>query len=175
MRLYSFTNLVLAAGFTAMIFYGRINPKPPPPLPPLTVQVDHIMIEKSARTLTVYRAGEVLRTYKIALGFTPTGDKAEQGDGKTPEGRFKVNRRNPTSKFHLSLGLDYPHSEDIARAYKAGVSPGGDIFIHGQPNGFERLRPISYDWTAGCIALSNHEIEELWRVVRIGTTVEIKP
>ena len=171
MRLFSLATFV----FLALVVYDRYVPKSPPPLPPLTVQSDHILIEKAARRLTVFREGTPLRSYKIALGFAPDGDKAQQGDGKTPEGIFKVNRRNGESKFHLSLGLDYPRPDDLARARTAGINPGGDIFIHGQPNGMDRLRAISYDWTAGCIAISNHEIEELWRMVGIGTTVEIKP
>lgn len=172
MRLFSLTVFV----FLALVVYDRFAPEPPPPpLPPLTVQIDRILIEKAARRMTVYRQGEELRSYKIALGFAPDGDKTQQGDGKTPEGIFKVNRRNGSSKFHLSLGLDYPLTKDIARARAAGIDPGGDIFIHGQPNGLDRLAAISYDWTAGCIAIADHEIEELWRIVRIGTTVEIKP
>ncbi|WP_428547217.1 L,D-transpeptidase family protein [Profundibacter sp.] len=116
-----------------------------------------------------------MRTYKIALGFAPAGDKVQQGDGKTPEGMFTITRRNPDSKYHLSLGIDYPQADDIARAQAAGVDPGGDIFIHGQPNGFGKLATIPTDWTAGCIAVSDTEIEELWRVVQTGTTVEIRP
>jgi len=172
MRLFSLATFI----FLALVAYDRFRPRPAPPPPtPLTQQIDHILIEKAARRMTVFRDGEAMRSYKIALGFAPDGDKTQQGDGKTPEGVFTVNRRNPQSKFHLSLGLDYPLPDDIARASAAGVNPGGDIFIHGQPNGFERLATLSYDWTAGCIAVSDAEIEELWRVVQTGTTVEIKP
>ncbi len=166
---------VLLLGLVAFIAYDRYTQKSPPPPAPLTEQIDHILIEKSARRLTVFRGGEPVRTYKISLGFAPAGDKVQQGDGKTPEGTFTITRRNPNSKYHLSLGIDYPQADDIARARAAGMDPGGDIFIHGQPNGFGKLATIPTDWTAGCIAVSDTEIEELWRVVATGTTVEIRP
>ncbi len=148
---------------------------PLPDLPPLTQKIDLIEVDKSDRRMTVYRDGVALRSYDIALGFSPEGDKAQEGDGRTPEGRFKINRRNPNSKFHLSLGLDYPHAEDIIRASAAGVSPGGDIFIHGQPNGFLGKMPRLGDWTHGCISVTNAEMEELWRIADIGTDVVIRP
>jgi len=176
LRLISRVAFLIFIGVVAFALYDRYSPKPtPPPLAPLTEQIDHILIEKSARQLTVFRQGEAVRTYQIALGFDPVGDKVQQGDGKTPEGIFTINRRNPQSSYHLSLGIDYPQAEDRNRATVAGIDPGGDIFIHGQPNGLGKLATISYDWTAGCIAVSDMEIEELWRVVGNGTTVEIRP
>ena len=165
----------LLFGLIGFIIYDRYSPQPVPPLAPLTEQIDHILIEKSVRRLTLFRDGKALRTYNIALGFAPAGDKVKQGDGKTPEGIFTISRRNPQSSYHLSLGIDYPQAEDRNRAAAAGVDAGGDIFIHGQPNGLGKLATISYDWTAGCIAISDQEIEELWRVARNGTTVEIRP
>lgn len=165
----------LLIGLIGFIIYDRYASHPAPPLAPLTAQIDHILIEKSDRRLTLFRGGKAVRTYDIALGFAPAGDKLQQGDGKTPEGIFTINRRNPKSSYHLSLGIDYPQADDRNRAAAAGLDPGGDIFIHGQPNGLGKLATISYDWTAGCIALSDLEIEELWRVTRHGTTVEIKP
>ncbi len=150
-----------------------VEPVPPPP--PLYAEIDHILIEKTQRLLTVYKEGTPLRTYEIALGFAPDGDKEIEGDGKTPEGFFSINRRNPQSKFHLSLGIDYPQTEDIKHARSLGKSPGGDIFIHGQPNSLPDSVILPGDWTAGCIALSNQEIEELWRITPNGTTVEIRP
>ena len=155
-------------------FYG-LRPTDVPERTPLTTQVDHITIDKSDRTMTVWGDGTALRTYNMRLGFAPSGDKEFEGDGKTPEGIFKINRRNPNSAFHLSLGLDYPHPDDIARANAVGKSAGGDIFIHGQPNAQPDAITNSRDWTAGCIAVSNAEMEELWQVVQIGTTVEITP
>lgn len=148
---------------------------PPPPLGPLTEQIDHILIEKSARRLTVSRGNHQIRSYDIALGFTPEGDKQVEGDGKTPEGLFTINRRNPQSSYTLSLGINYPHAEDVTQARALGQSAGGDIFIHGQPNSLPDLVTLPGDWTAGCIAISNNEIRELWRITPNGTTVEIRP
>ena len=150
------------------------RPAPPPPLVPLAGRIDRILIEKAARRLTLWQEGRPVREYRIALGFAPEGHKTQQGDGRTPEGRYRIDRRNPESKYHLSLGLDYPRPADRARAAAAGVPPGGDIFIHGQPNGFGAVT-LRHDWTAGCIAVANAEIEEMWRVAGIGTEVEIRP
>ncbi len=141
---------------------------------PDATRIDHILIEKSARQLTATLNGAVVMRAEIALGFAPEGDKHQQGDGKTPEGLFTVNRRNPQSAYRLSLGIDYPQAEDVARARIAGIDPGGDIFIHGQPNGVTGFT-LPGDWTAGCIALSNPEIERLWSLTANGTSVEIRP
>lgn len=146
-----------------------------PPQPPLTGQIDRIVVEKSARRMQLMQDGRVVRSYSMALGFSPDGDKDRQGDGKTPEGEFRVDRRNDESAFHLSLGLDYPRPEDRARAALAGYSPGGDIFIHGQPNALPEGFKLKGDWTAGCIAVTNREMREIWAVTPIGTTVEIRP
>jgi len=173
-RLFSLIALLLVTGYAAIVLNDRLRP-PPAPLLPLTGRIDHILIEKSARRLTVFRAGEALRSYDVALGFAPEGDKQHQGDGKTPEGMFTIDRRNAQSSYHLSLGIDYPLPEDRARAAARGVDAGGDIFIHGQPNGLAGLTALASDWTAGCIAVSNDQIEELWRVTPIGTAVEILP
>ena len=134
------------------------------------------MFEKSARKLTVFRDGVALRDYKVALGFGPVGHKEREGDGRTPEGTYRIDRRNGESAYHLSLGLDYPRPpmNGPARA-AAGVSPGGDIFIDGQPNAFFGMATLRHDWTAGCIALSDAEIDELWRITPIGTQVDILP
>lgn len=137
--------------------------------------IDRILIEKGARRLTVYQDGKRVREYPIALGFTPAGDKVKQGDGKTPEGIYKIDRRNDRSKFHLSLGIDYPKPEDRARARKGGYSPGGDIFIHGQPNQIAEGYRVKGDWTEGCVAIDNHQIDELFAATPIGTEVEIRP
>lgn len=147
-------------------------PRPPPPL---DGPVDRVLVDKSDRELVLFQGGRAVRTYPMSLGFAPEGDKLRQGDGRTPEGVFRVDRRNEASAYHLSLGIDYPRPEDVARAAEGGYSPGGDIFIHGQPPGIEGRHRIEADWTAGCIAVSNATIEELWRVVPIGTEVEIVP
>lgn len=173
-----FANLFLVAilSLVAAVIYDRtVPPGPPPPVAPLAGQIDRILVEKGARRLTVFRAGKALRSYPIRLGSSPDGDKQSQGDGRTPEGRYRIDRRNPQSAYHLSLGIDYPQADDVARARAGGYSPGGDIFIHGQPNGLGRVLTIPYDWTAGCIAVSDAAIEELWRITPTGTEVEIRP
>lgn len=137
--------------------------------------IDRIIIEKSARTLTLLRQEKVVKTYSVRLGFAPNGQKTQEGDGKTPEGVYRINRRNGRSKFHLSLGLDYPLPAQQAAAKAKGVNPGGDIFIHGQPNWMAKLPPLTTDWTDGCIALTNAEIAEIWQLTPIGTQVIIHP
>lgn len=168
--------LFIVLGISAMMLWDRYTPTPPPPtLAPIKGQIDRLLVEKSARRMTAYQDGTPVRVYDIALGFSPTGNKQIEGDGKTPEGIFKINRRNAKSAFHLSLGLNYPLPDDLARAREDGTDPGGDIFIHGQPNGLKRQEKIKRDWTAGCIAVSNTEMEELWAIIPIGTVVEIRP
>ncbi|MFV0385110.1 L,D-transpeptidase family protein [Paracoccus sp. (in: a-proteobacteria)] len=171
--LFSLLTLVLllvAAGLLMM-------PRHDAPLPgtALTGPVDRILIEKSVRRMTAFREGQALKTWRIALGFSPQGDKRMQGDGKTPEGVFHINRRNASSAYHLSLGIDYPRPKDRARAAAQGVDPGGDIFIHGQPNQLPDAITLPHDWTAGCIAVSNAEIRELFAATATGTEVEIRP
>ena len=174
-----FANLLLVAllALAAVVIWERYLAPPvePPALAPLAGQVDRILIEKGARRLTVFREDVALRSYRVALGFAPEGEKERQGDGKTPEGLYRIDRRNPASAYHLSLGIDYPQSDDVSRARAGGYSPGGDIFIHGQPNGFGSVATLPNDWTAGCIAVSDAQIEELWRVTPVGTAVEIRP
>lgn len=148
---------------------------PAPATPPLTEAIDRILVEKAARRLTVFRRGKVVRTYAMALGSQPISAKRIQGDGRTPEGIYRIDRRNPSSSYHLSLGVSYPHDEDRRRAAALGQSPGGDIFLHGQPNLLPSGFMLEGDWTAGCIALSDAEIEELWRITPIGTEIEIRP
>lgn len=145
-------------------------------LPDGTV-VDRIIVEKRARTMSVYRGTELLKTYKVALGPNPKGHKEREGDGRTPEGIYRIDFRKRDSAFHRALHVSYPNAEDRRRARRRRVSPGGDIMIHGLPNGMGAIGKahVLRDWTNGCIAVTNDEIEELWRVVPNGTTVEIKP
>lgn len=159
---------------TASLFLPNERLEGPPP-PPLTGQIDRIVIEKSARRMQLLQGGKVVRSHGVALGFSPDGDKDRQGDGRTPEGEFRIDRRNDGSAFHLSLGLDYPRPEDRARAAAAGYSPGGDIFIHGQPNALPDGWKLKGDWTEGCIAVANREMREIRAVTPIGTVVEIRP
>jgi murein L,D-transpeptidase YafK len=135
-------------------------------------EVTSIVVNKGARHMYLLHETEVLKDYRVDLGFAPVGHKAVRGDGRTPEGSYRIDRRNPKSDFYLSLGLSYPNAQDIALAKAMGKDPGGDIFIHGQPN---RSKPKKkQDWTAGCIAVSNREIEEIYSMVRVGTTITLR-
>ena len=143
----------------------------------LRTPADKVLIEKQARRLTLLSKGEVIKTYRIALGANPVGHKERQGDNKTPEGVYIIDSRNSNSGFHLSLHISYPNAKDKRRAQELGVSPGGDIMIHGLKNGFAQLGAshAETDWTEGCIAVTNQEMEEIYRFVPNGTVVEIKP
>jgi murein L,D-transpeptidase YafK len=175
LRLLAYLVLIAALGLlTASLFMPREEIDLPPP-PPVTGSIDRIIIEKAARRMQLMQGGKVVRTYRIALGFSPKGDKQRQGDGKTPEGTFQIDRRNDRSAFHLSLGIDYPRPEDIKLARAGGYDPGGDIFIHAQPNALPEGFKLRGDWTAGCIAVTNAEMREIWEVTPIGTPVEIRP
>jgi len=156
----------------AFYYYAHHNWNP---LPEGTT-IDRIVVEKSAKKLSIFRDGNQIKSYRIALGPNPVGAKQEEGDMKTPEGIYKIDSRNAQSSFHLALHISYPSDEDNKRAAARGVSAGFDIMIHGIQNGrgwigaFHRWK----DWTAGCIALTDEEIEELWRVTPDETTVEIR-
>ena len=157
----------------AAVFLHR--PDPTPALLPLVGPVDRIVVEKAARRMVVYRGDLALKEYRVALGFTPKGAKVQQGDGKTPEGVFRIDRVNAQSSYHLSLGLDYPQSSDRHRATAEGYDAGGDIFIHGQPNELPDTTVLKGDWTAGCIAVSNAEIREIFAAVVVGAVVDVRP
>jgi murein L,D-transpeptidase YafK len=165
--------VLLPAIILAIFFYAHHNWNP---LPQSTT-IDRIVVAKSARQLSIFRGREELKSYRIALGRNPIGAKEQEGDMKTPEGVYQIDNRNPQSNFHLALHVSFPSEEDNARAKERGVSAGCDIMIHGLPNGhgwigaFHRRK----DWTAGCIALTNEEIAELWRVTPDGTPIEIRP
>lgn len=144
---------------------------------PKNVKIDKLIVLKSERKLMAMSDGTVVKAYSIALGKEPKGHKHFEGDNKTPEGHYIINAKNNKSSFYLNLGVSYPNEADQNYAGKMGKSPGGDIKIHGIRNGkwyvgrLHRLR----DWTAGCIALTNPEMDELFSVVEIGTPIEIKP
>jgi murein L,D-transpeptidase YafK len=141
------------------------------------VQADRVLVQKSARHLTLLRNGKALRTYHVSLGSNPAGAKDRQGDGRTPEGIYRIDSRNASSKYHRALHISYPNAADRLRARRLGVAPGGDIMIHGTPNRWRGVRFVfaHTDWTAGCIAVSDAEIEEIWKLVPNGTVVEIRP
>ena len=140
-------------------------------------RADRIVVMKSMRTLTLESDGHVVRTYKVALGGQPIGAKDRQGDHKTPEGEYVVDAKNANSQFFMALHLSYPNSTDRALARKLGVSPGGDVEIHGlgKKYGWIGARHRLSDWTDGCIAVTNEEIEEIFGMVPVGTRVEIHP
>jgi len=142
-----------------------------------TEPADKVLIEKKERRLTLLSKGEVIKTYKIALGGDPVGPKERQGDHKTPEGTYFVDSRNRDSGYHLSLRISYPNEKDKMRAKKLGVSPGGDIMIHGIKNGLSWIggSHAEIDWTKGCIAVTDEEMEEIYKLVPNGTIVEIRP
>ncbi|MDH5797467.1 MAG: L,D-transpeptidase family protein [Paracoccaceae bacterium] len=133
--------------------------------------VTHIIVEKRRRRLSLMHDDMVLRRYDISLGFAPRGHKRFEGDGRTPVGHYVINRKNPESNFHRSLGISYPNTDDLAYARKRGRHPGGDIFVHGGPLA---TSPRRRDWTNGCIAMSDAEVEEMFRYVSVGTPIEIR-
>jgi murein L,D-transpeptidase YafK len=137
---------------------------------------DRILVMKAARTLQLLNGERVLASYPIALGSHPIGPKRELGDGRTPEGAYLIDGRNPSSLYHLALHISYPDAGDLARARRTGVDPGGDICIHGLPEGYEDVDPkeFSVDWTRGCIAVSDRAMEEIWSRVELGTPIEIR-
>ena len=142
-----------------------------------TGPADKVLIEKKARRLTLFAKGKQLKSYPIALGGNPDGPKERQGDNKTPEGIYRIESRNRNSSYHLALRISYPNERDKKRAQRLGVSPGGDIMIHGIKNGFSWVGGLhtELDWTKGCIAVTDQEIEEIEKLVPNGTTVEIRP
>ena len=138
---------------------------------------DTVLVRKGERKLFLLRDGKVLRSYKIALGLQPDGHKVVEGDFRTPEGKYLLNRRNPNSEYFLSIQISYPNEQDVARARKLGARPGGVIMIHGQPNLPRKPRDYydNVDWTEGCIALSNSDMVEIWLMTPPDTPIEIQP
>lgn len=141
-----------------------------------TLPVDRIIVLKHARVLELMHDDTIVRSFRVDLGHDPVGTKERQGDNRTPEGTYTIDGRQ-ISKYHLALHISYPSATDVARALAQRQSPGGSIFIHGFPLGYELADPAVFrkDWTAGCIAVSNRAIEEIWRLAANGTVVEIRP
>jgi murein L,D-transpeptidase YafK len=135
-------------------------------------EVTKIVVHKAERRMTLYSGQRPVARYGIALGRNPVGQKQMEGDGRTPEGHYIIDRRNPNSRFHLSLGISYPEVSQRKAAKEAGLSPGGDIFIHGEGR---RRSTGMRDWTEGCIAVTNAEMEEIYAMVRVGTRITILP
>jgi murein L,D-transpeptidase YafK len=166
------TGILVLLIIAASVYYFFPEDKLPP-----GIKIDRLVVRKRDRIMQVYSGDNVIKTYRISLGRNPTGDKEYEGDKKTPEGEYKINDRNPESGYHKNLGISYPNTEDIAVAKRKNLKPGGEIKIHGLRNGlgfigkFHRM----IDWTAGCIALTNEEIDELYDRVEIGTPIIIQP
>ncbi len=144
---------------------------------PADARADRVIVMKKERTLALMHGDKALKVYKIALGGDPIGPKHMEGDHKTPEGTYVLDRRNPKSKYYRSIHISYPSEEDRERARKLGVSPGGDVMVHGLPNGFGWLGEMHrvQDWTDGCVAVTDQEMDEIWSAVADGTPIEIKP
>ena len=162
--------LLTLTGLTAYYFY-------PEDKLPRDIQIDNIVVYKSKRELLAYSNGQLHKTYKISLGRQPIGSKEFEGDKKTPEGIYFINDKNPNSGYYKNLGISYPDKDDIENAKHLGKSAGGDIKIHGIRNkiGFIGKFHRWFDWTLGCIAVTNGEIDELYKAVKIGTRIEIQP
>lgn len=173
MKAFYYISALLIIGAVIVFAVWNWASQPVSDLPP----IDKIIIRKSVRKLEVYHNGELVKTYNIALGKNPIGHKQREGDYKTPEGKYFISYHNPKSSYHLSLRISYPNEQDKLNAQKIGVSPGGDIMIHGLPNRapfIGKLHNLT-DWTQGCIAVNNQEIEEIYAAVKDGTPIEILP
>ncbi|MHC4458772.1 MAG: L,D-transpeptidase family protein [Planctomycetota bacterium] len=172
--LRKYTPLLLAVLIVLII--ATVSSRGEKPLPE-GVKADKVIVEKHARQMILLSKGRVVKKYKISLGRNPKGPKVRAGDRKTPEGAYVIDSRNPRSRYHLSLRISYPNLSDTKRAKQLGVSSGGDIMIHGIRKGFGWLGPLHrlVNWTKGCIAVTNREIEEIWRAVPNGTQIEIRP
>ncbi|MFZ2868917.1 L,D-transpeptidase family protein [Zavarzinia sp.] len=142
---------------------------------PALADVDRIVVTKAERKLRLFDGGTLVREYDIRLGSAPEGRKQVEGDGRTPEGLYRISGRNAASAYTLSLRISYPEPWDLAAAVKRGLSPGGDIMIHGQPDALPDFVTLPWDWTAGCIAVSNDAIREIWSLAPDGTAIEIRP
>jgi murein L,D-transpeptidase YafK len=165
-----------SAATTALLGAGWVLAAPGEPEPELVLpEIERIVVHKAERRMELWSGGALAHTLTgLQLGDAPVGHKQFQGDEKTPEGRYTIDYRNPNSAYHLSLHINYPRAEDTAFARAQGQNPGGQIFIHGQPNSLPAGR-MPGDWTDGCIALANYEIEALWEAVPNGTPIEILP
>ncbi|MBK0400307.1 L,D-transpeptidase family protein [Limibaculum sp. M0105] len=168
---------VLAGLAALVLLVGCEKPQPDVAPAPLPDKADRVVVLKGERELHLLAGSQTLRVYPVALGFAPEGPKRQSGDGRTPEGHYLLDRRNPNSSFYRSIHVSYPGPEDRERARAMGVDPGGDIMIHGLPNGRGWIGAdhARFDWTEGCIAVTNTEMDEIWAMVDDGTPIEIRP
>ena len=160
--------VIFAASFAPSLNAQQTTLPPP--------KADRILVEKSTHTMTLYADGKVLKVYHVWIGRGPGNAKQQKGDNETPEGSYTITGRNPHSAAHLSLHISYPNAADREHARKLGVDPGGDIMIHGLPPGNDWIKPGQQlpDWTYGCIALADSEMDEVWKLVPTGTPIEIR-
>lgn len=169
---------IAGGGFAYTKVMARLAPGTPPPMAEPAAQADLIRVSKSGRWLQLLRGTHLLAEFEIALGGDPMGGhKQAEGDQRTPEGRYFIDWRNPRSVAHLSLHISYPQHDDRAAAAAAGHAPGGNIMIHGLPNGWGWLGAahLWWDWTDGCIAVTNGQMQQIWALVPDGTAIEILP
>jgi murein L,D-transpeptidase YafK len=169
---------VAAAGVLALTIWDALKlDRKAPRLVPREERAAAILVEKAARRLTLLRDGSTLKAYDVSLDSAPIGHKRQEGDGRTPEGHYQIDFKNARSRFHLALRISYPDAQDRDGARRRGLPPGGDIMIHGLPRGLGWLGKfhLMRDWTDGCIAVTNGQIEEIWAMVDVGTAVEIRP
>ena len=139
---------------------------------------DAVLVKKAERSLFLMREGRVIKQYKIMLGPRPKGPKLMEGDDRTPEGHYTLDRKNPNSRFYKSIRVSYPNAFDIERAKKYNVDPGNWIMIHGMKNGWNektKKQALKFNWTDGCIAVADHDMDEIWEAIEIGTPIEIQP
>ena len=164
------TRLATTLGFAAFLLIGMGMADAGP-------KADLVRVDKSKARLYLLRGGEVLDSFNVAFGKDPKGHKQEQGDERTPEGRYVLDYKNPNSSFYRSIHISYPDARDRESARRRGVDPGGDIMIHGQPNGWQWLTPVLqlFNWTDGCIALRNRDMDVVWDAVDAGVPIEIHP
>jgi murein L,D-transpeptidase YafK len=169
--------VALAAVAVALAAGGLVWANRPAAPLPVDAKADLLVVEKAARRLSLYSHGALVGSYPVSLGRAPVGTKVREGDRRTPEGRYIIDRHNPHSAFHLALHVSYPSAQDLARAQAAGYSPGGEVMVHGMRNGLGWLgrAHLLVDWTSGCVAVTNAEIEQIYQAVPDGTPIEFRP
>lgn len=169
-RLAIAASIAILASAVGLVFFSPRSDANPP-----VVRIDRIRVDKSEHRMTVFANGSAVRTFQVAIGRGGLGPKVRQGDGRVPEGNYLINGRNPQSAYHLSLRIGYPTPAQAAAARRQGIDPGGDIMIHGLPNGRSWIgeRHRLADWTQGCVAVTNEEMDWLWQAVPDGTPIEI--
>ena len=166
---------LMSTGATALLLTGITGCAPSKFKPYEGPPVTQIVVNKGARQMFLLSGSSVLKSYRFGLGWAPVGDKFFEGDGRTPEGNYFIDRRNPNSEYHLSLGVSYPDPTDVAAAATVGRSAGSDIFIHGRGREGRAKVGSKWDWTAGCITVSDSEMEDIYAMVREGTPIQINP